>query len=381
MFRTFFLLSFIAAGVASAQIRVETVTTHVPFPRGIVVEGDSMTVLSRGRVRSAGGVSGAINDMAGTLWTIDLKTNAVSIFAEPTDPPFRLWNRASDPPESDTRTDRPYCVLRFDPATQNYFICGFSGIDLRQQPGKPSFSKNETDAILRFDRRTRRWHEVYRHEPGTPYAEHEPKGPNNLLVVGRWLFAAGKDNSTLVRYDLSPLLDDPQACPLAAKLIAGEKVMMDDGTAESALGQSALAERDGWLYVGYRTSGVVLRTRVESIESGPRWQVVARFQPWDPATRKTADITDIAFDSVGRLYVLSAEPARVYRFTPAAKAVFDARDDRQPAWADLATLVGEPRLKCENITIDEQDRVWITSGSGYGSPYPGAEGTIYRVLE
>jgi hypothetical protein len=94
MFIKGFFLSLCLTAIVTAEVQVETVTTHIPCPRGIVVEGEMMTVLSRGRVRRAGGVSADVNDLAGTLWTIDLKTGKVETLAEPTDPPFRLWDRS-----------------------------------------------------------------------------------------------------------------------------------------------------------------------------------------------------------------------------------------------------------------------------------------------
>ena len=50
--------------------------------------------------------------------------------ARPTAPPFVLWDRTATPPESDRATDRPYCGLRYHAASDNLFICGFSGVDI-----------------------------------------------------------------------------------------------------------------------------------------------------------------------------------------------------------------------------------------------------------
>lgn len=50
---------------------VYRVTTISPFPRGLeLIDGD-LYVLSRGRVRGAGGVSAEIADRAGTLFKVD----------------------------------------------------------------------------------------------------------------------------------------------------------------------------------------------------------------------------------------------------------------------------------------------------------------------
>jgi len=115
------------APLATAEHVIERVTTAVPFPRGMVMIDGELYVLARGRVRGAGGVSAAVNDRAGTLFVVDpnvsegIDKKRVSaavqrngkVFAEPTSPPFKLWDRKASPPESDRETDRPYCTLRY----------------------------------------------------------------------------------------------------------------------------------------------------------------------------------------------------------------------------------------------------------------------------
>src|SRR5688500_3697380 len=142
---------------------VERISTAVPFPRGLqLVDGD-LYVLARGRVRESGGVSGAIDDKAGTIYRVDpdiaepISSYDIStavrgngeVFATPTAPPFKLFDRAADPPTRDRETDRPYCSLRYDDATKSFYVCAFSGIDksLQRRPdGDPStFSKNTAD--------------------------------------------------------------------------------------------------------------------------------------------------------------------------------------------------------------------------------------------
>ena len=141
-------------------------------------------------MRNAGGVSAEVEDQAGTIYVVDPEIaepidqdevgqavrNNGQILAAPTDPPFRLWDRTAVPPESDRETDRPYCTLRYHRPTHSFYICAFSGIDKPKRPGDPSFSKNLNDAILRYDLRTQRWHDVERHdlEAGGIYPHHNP---------------------------------------------------------------------------------------------------------------------------------------------------------------------------------------------------------------
>lgn len=90
---------------------IERVPTLTPFPRGLVMLDGELHVLCRGRVRDSGGVTAAVNDQAGALYAVNpnvaeptdrpeageaVRTNG-RLVALPTEPPFRLWNRAADP--------------------------------------------------------------------------------------------------------------------------------------------------------------------------------------------------------------------------------------------------------------------------------------------
>ncbi len=385
---------------------VERVTTIAPFPRGLAMVGDEMYVLCRGRVRSSGGVSREVDDQAGTLYAIDPKVaepasdpvgDAVQrngrLVARPTDPPFRLWDRASDPPEADTRTDRPYCTLRYHEPSQSLYLCAFSGVDKPNKPGDPiAFSKNYTDAMLRYDLRTGKWYEVDRHDGSTwKYPAGEPgtamrgllKGPDNCLTLGRWLYAVAKDNSVLVRYDLSPFVADAEAAPAPGRVLMNHEVEVEGLGPQTYYGQSALAYHDGWLYIAYRTSSVIVRVPVDEafdVVQPIRAELVARFEPYDPVEKRSADLTDMGFDDRGRLYVVAAQPARIYRFTPDPAHVFDARPGvetpRQP-WVHLAEVMGNPKMKSENVLFHD-GYLYVTSGDGYDYQ-AGADGTVYRV--
>ena len=103
-----------------------------------MVDG-KLYVLCRGRARNAGGVSAEVDDQAGTIYVVDPDiaesidsqkvTQAIrengKVFATASDPPFELWDRSANPPESDLKTDRPYCTLRYHQPTQSFYICAF----------------------------------------------------------------------------------------------------------------------------------------------------------------------------------------------------------------------------------------------------------------
>jgi hypothetical protein len=389
--------------------RVHRVSTAVPFPRGLVFVDDTLYVLARGRVRESGGADGAIDDKAGTIYAVDpgvsepvsgenvsdaVRANG-SVFAGPTEPPFKLFDRTARPASSDRETDRPYCTLRYDAVTKNFFICAFSGID-KPDAGKGSstFSKNTNDAVMRFDTRTKRWHDVERHnlEAGGNYPHHDPasrapphgwlNGPDNCLVVGRWLYCVAKDNSVLVAYDLAEVARDPDAPPPPARWVLDSNLKIKGERVQQFHGHSMLAARDGYLYIGYRTSSVIVRIPLtaDGLPKDPiEGELVARFDPLDPQTRTSANLTDMAFGPDGDLYVISAQPARVYRFAPDPARVFDARGGGTPAWADLSALTRNAKMKGENVLVDARGNVYVTSGDAYDFQY-GAGGTVYKIV-
>lgn len=99
--------------------------------------------------------------------------------------------------------------------------------------------------------------------------------------------------------------------------------------------------------------------------------------PVDPVTLRSANLTDMDVDDHGRLYVVSAKPSRVYRFTPDPHHVFDARDNAETPWIDLARRTGNPYMKSENVLVHDE-WMYVTSGDGYDFQ-DGAAGTVYRI--
>jgi len=394
------------AGGAPAEVLLERVSTVASFPRGLQLVDGQLYVLCRGRVRDYGGVSAAVDDQAGALFVVDPRVaetyapgdpgQAVrengKLLAEPTAPPFRLWDKTANPPWKDRETDRPYCSLSWHPPTQSFYICAFSGIDRDEKSGK-TFSKNLSDAILRYDRRTSKWYEVERHDSdkGGIYPHQDPatqppphgwlNGPDNCLAIGSWLYAVSKENGKLALYDLRALERDPEAGAPPSEIVFEERLETRNAGVQQLAGHSALAHRDGWLYVGTRTSGHVVRLKLgaDLRPATPRVvELVATFDPYDPQTKKSANITDMCFGPDGALYLVSAQPARCYRFTPDPARVFDARNGTQAPCFDLAALTANPKMKSENLLVDDVGRVYVTSGDAYGYQ-AGSGGVVWRV--
>lgn len=386
---------------------VERVSTRPPFPRGLQLVDGKLYVLCRGRVREYGGVSAEVEDQAGTLYVLDpavaepfesgdpspaVRDNG-EVVALPTAPPFKLWDRTANPPTRDRETDRPYCGLTYHPGTQSFYICAFSGVDKPEAKGKSTFSKNLTDAILRYDRRTEKWYEVERHdvEKGGLYPHHDPSrgkpphgwlnGPDNCLAVGDWLYAVSKDNSLLVRYDLRALAKDPEAGAPPSEVVLGTEVTVQRGEKLRIEGHSALGHHDGWLYLATRTSSHVLRLELDDAHlpvQPLKAELVALFDPYDPETKKSANLTDMTIEREGNVYMVSAKPSRIYRFLPDPRRVHDARGGKVKPYIDLAALTGNPEMKSENALVDEQGRVYVTSGDAYAYQ-GGAGGVVWRV--
>ncbi|MCZ6598370.1 MAG: hypothetical protein O7B99_12080, partial [Planctomycetota bacterium] len=362
-----------AAGPRTADpsaVRLERVTTAVPWPRGLVVVEGELITLARGRHRNAGGVDPSVADRSGTLFTVDpdvfeavirseeagreVRENARS-FATPTGPPFFFYDPQEGPPIEDTRMDRPYCTLAFDPESENYFICGYSGVDLPQK----RFRKNASDSIHRYDARTGEWHVVEIHDatvvpedrlgyvvPNEYYPHHDPatataphgwlNGPDGACIAGRYLYAVGKDNHTIARYDLAQIRRDPDAGPPPSELVfSGTADVRLGGEVRRivALGPSALAAHDGYLYVGYRTSSTVFRFPLEndgSLVEPKIGELIAVFEPWSPEENRSANLIDLTFDSKGRLFVSCAQEGRIWNVgVPDPESVFDGVDHAQ----------------------------------------------------
>lgn len=405
------------------RVVVERVSAGVPWPRGLAWVDGKLVVLARGRHRRAGGIDPAVADECGALFLVDpeiaepvvpgqlasprIVANA-SLLASPTDPPMRLYDPRKAPIRN-TLVDRPYCTLVYDPLSRNLFLCGYSGVDL---PGG-RFRKNAADSILRYDLRDRRWHVVEKHDPSivppaaltrvvpnTFYPHHDPSrrppphgwlnGPDGGCVVGRYLYCLGKDNHAVARYDLDRIRKDPSAPPPPSELALGPHVLLryPGGTRRvELLGPSAAAARDGFLYLGYRTSSVIVRVPVTPDGDLIRpvvAELIAVFEPWDPVRRRSANLIDLAFDGSGALYVSCAKEGRIWKIgVPDPERPFygndrSARPTTAPPWVDLRRVTGRPTA-CGNLLVDPRDRVYVCVGNYDRDPQ--LAGAIYRCTE
>lgn len=405
-----------------APVRIERVSAGVPWPRGLALVDGELVVLARGRHRRAGGVDHEIADFTGSLFRVDLAvaepvvpgvvaSAAIAANAEPfaiaSGAPFRLPDRSLEPIR-DVLMDRPYCTLLYDDVSRNLFVCGYSGVDL---PGA-RFRKNATDSILRYDLRTREWHPVELHDPSVVpegelgfvvsneyYPHHDPtenppphgwlNGPDGGCVAGSKLYCVSKDNHLVVQYDLAELRGDPGAGFPASRPVLGPRVSVrsPSGVAEmELLGPSAAAVHGDYLYLGYRTSSVVVRfplTEAGELAQPPVGELVAVFEPWDPEERRSANVIDIAFDSRGELFVSCSREGRIWRVgrpDPERPFYGDDRSERPtsaPPYADLRELTGV-KTTCGNILFDDEDRLYVCAGN-YDTSSDVIAGAIYRI--
>lgn len=357
----------------------------------------------------------SIDDRGGTLFEVDptvtepvragvpagarVARNA-TVWAAPSGP-FRLWDTSLPRQTDDTRTDRPYCTLAWDPRTQNLFVCGYSGIDLADG----GFRKNATDSVLRYDTRVKRWFVVEQHDPrgiaidaaavvpNDRYPHHDPatspaphgwlNGPDGAVAAGRYLYVVAKDNSLMAQYDLASVARDPTAAPPPSRVVLRQRVALRTGGVLAVEGHCAVATWGKFLYVAFRTSSQVIRLPLDpdgDLVRPLRAEVIARFDPYDPATGTSPDITDLAFDPRGVLYVTAQKQGQVWRVgKPNPAAVYDARSGKgaRPL-IDLPRLTGRPSALPCNLTFDPQGRMLLCAGAN-DTPNAPRAGAVYRV--
>ncbi len=406
------------------EVTLERVTSAVPWGRGMTSVDGTLLVLSRGRHRGEGGIDRTINDHAGTLWVVDTSASEVvipgglageavrsnaTIFAQPTSPPFHLYDY-DNPPELDLLMDRPYCALAFDGLSRNFFVCAYSGAEFAS-----SFRKHSTDAVFRYDMRTDSWHVVEQHNPAELsvteigivvsneyYPHHDPaanppphgwtNGADGCIAVGRFLYVPAKDNHVVVQYDLENIRNDPDAGPPKSRPVLNSTVQVRYPGGEQEmqlLGPSSVAQDDGFLYVGYRTSSVVLRFAlhedgdiVRSADGKATADLIGVFEPWDTATGRSGNLYDIAIGPAGDVFVSMGTEGRIWRFAPDPAKPFFGNDqtDRPtttPPFLDMSELLGR-RTGCNNLFADhESGYLYISSRNN--DTCGRIHGTIYRV--
>jgi sugar lactone lactonase YvrE len=375
--------------------------------------------LARGVHRSAGGPQDDIEDLAGSIFEIDpgvsepaVKGGAVGakvranaqLVAKAGGPPFRIWNRAM-PATRDIHTDRPYCMLVYDAASKNFFVCGYSGIDLAKSP---KFRKNATDSVHRFDLRSRKWNTVEQHNPAVvPEAElkndvssiYDPhhdvgknppphglvNGPCGAVVAGRYLYVGAKDNTALAQYDLSEIRRNPAAPPPPARFIfegtKGHAEVEIEGHGKMVInGTCALAVHEGQLYVAFRSTSQILRFPLREdggVDLPLKGQYIAQFPRYNPEKKGgSADIYDMAFDNDGLCYVSPGYDGAIYRFRPDPKRVYTADKEKYEPYVDLEALVGAS--KSGNICFDSEGNLYICCGQKVLNDSK-IRGVIYRV--
>lgn len=346
----------------------------VPWPRGLCFAEGRLFTLGRGRPRGAGGPDPEICDQAGTIFEVSLSGNGAVETHAPCDPPFKLWDQ-SLPTYSDIETDRPYVGLVWHEPSKNFFICCFSGID--KPTSSLSFRKNATDAILRFDCRVGKWFEVERHDgsvvpedlrreqttaaiPNNFFPSSDSSlpngwinGPDGLLVHDDDLFVVGKDNPSLVRYDLKPILDNPEYAHLSSTVLRRDDkdITVEGVTSPLFDGPSALATDSSCLYVGLRTTNVVLG-----------FSLTGAFDSAFLAAKlpQGSELIDLAMSPEGELFV-SSKHEKIWNLgVPDPDQTYVATDANV-----YATLPG----KASNIVIGDNDILYACCNANKGGVF------------
>ncbi|MBL8860469.1 MAG: hypothetical protein JNK02_00510 [Planctomycetes bacterium] len=407
------------------KVRLERLNAGIPWPRGIAQVDDKLVVVTRGRHRNYGGPARSYEDFAGHLYLVDpdvfepyeagkvpgqaILENQV-VLATPDESVVHVYDRSKEPVE-DALMNRPYCTLVYDPPSRNVIFCAFSGVDLGTAP---FFRKNATDALYRYDLRSRRWGIVELHRDDVVPAEartevisneyyphHDPRknppphgflnGPNSCTVAGQWLYAVGKDNHTLARYDLTEIRKDPQAGAPRAEFVLGDRARVRVKGVEQEvelLGHSALAANDEWLYLGTRTNSVVVRFPIDAqgnLVKPVVGELIAEFEPWTSESKRSADIWDMTLDSAGNLYVSCARAGRVWKIEPDPAHPFDGDDHRKDPptpnkpYLDGPLLTGAKNARISNLTFDSEGRLVFCAT--FTESHTDRAGGVFRVIE
>ncbi len=399
------------------MVSIEIVTTKIRWPRGLAFAEEELFVLARGLHRKEGGPNPDIEDDAGSIFKVNKSirksnpgepnqkiVNNGELFAPPTDPPFFLWNKRATPKFLDTRTDRPYATLVYEPVTKNFFICGYSGIDFVDSSGRPSFRKNASDTIHRYSLDKSAWFGVECHnryvvpeyrlgqwinDDGKYYPHHNANdnipphgilnGADGLCALYPNLFAVAKDNNVLVNYNISQLKDvglneNPYLNGSVEKKFGASHPVRVRGNTEQlylrAPSGIAIEEIDNgyFVYISFRSSNNIIRYRVDSasneFESVP--DLIADFNSAD--TGDGVGLIDIKFDASGRLFASTARLGGVWDLgIPNPQKPFYADTTMRPS-VDLWDLIAKG-IKCSNILFDLNSDMYICSGYGGGTVF------------
>src|SRR5690606_37456094 len=134
------------------------------------------------------------------------------------------------------------------------------------------------------------------------------------------------------------------------------------------------------LYVGYRSSSVVVRFRLDADGRVVRPDVaelVAVFGASDGAGRPGAGLAALAFDGAGELYASCAEEGRIWRVgvPDPSRPFFAGRATGRAPFVDLRVRAG-PTIRPDGLAFDERGRLLVRATSNDSKAAPGE---IYRV--
>jgi hypothetical protein len=389
-------------------VALERVSSAVPWPRGIVWLDGQLAVLARGRHRSYGGPAPEVQDLEATLFLIDPEVREPFVAGQPAservaqngrvltspDPAVvHIYDR-SKPPLENFLMSRPFCTMKYDAVSRNLIFCGYSGVDLSGEGGGPTFRKNATDALYRYDLRTGTWGVIEMHDADSVpreeqthvvsnerYPHHDPQtnapphgwlnGPNGCEVAGRWLYAVGKDNHALARYDLEPIRRDPASPPPPSELVLEDEIDVRINGELRRIpmhGHSAVTAHGDYLYLASRTSSLVVRFPI-----GPEGdlvrpivgELIAEFEPYSKETKRSADLWEMVASADGELFITTSRDGLLWRFRPDPAVPFDGDNRRADGptanrpWIDAKQMTGNKRATISNLTFAPDGSIYF----------------------
>lgn len=167
----------------------------------------------------------------------------------------------------------------------------------------------------------------------------------------------------LVRYDLTEIRAQPDAKAPGSEVVLRGKNM---GGIKGTDGPSALARLGEYLYVGFRTTGRIVRFQLDgdNIVQPARGELIADFSG-------SKQLIDLAARGADELFV-SLKSGEIWQIPVERKKIYRPRG-RTPYF-----IIKHANLS--NITVDTDGRLYVCTNN-YDDTSSQTGGTIYRIVE
>jgi hypothetical protein len=215
-------------------------------------------------------------------------------------------------------------------------------------------------------------------------------GACGAAIAGRYLYLCGKDNTSLVQYDLDEIRKNPDAGAANARYIWHRASPKDDVFIQTrnhgnmyVEGTCGAIAHGGYLYVTFRTTSQLIRIPIDKNGDVVRpivAEYLAQFDPYDNVLYGgSADIFDIAVNSKGEIFVSCNARGSAWRIRPDPSKVMDCtKNSKETPYVNLRKLTDHEKSTCGNMIFDPQDNLYICTGNKDVKEGK-VRGAVYRV--